>query len=84
MKKEQNPLIKMAIRAHTDAVLSGKYPTLHMTPESETAFCIGYLAGMDYAVDTWEDNLKQIQNQIQQAPQIEQAPTLLRNPQNLN
>ena len=78
MKKEQNPLIKMAIRAHTDAVLSGKYPTLHMTPESETAFCIGYLAGMDYAVDTWDDNLKQIQHQIQQ------APTLLRNPQNLN
>ena len=46
MAKEQNPLIKMAIRAHTDAVLSGKYPTLRMTPESETAFCIGYLADL--------------------------------------
>lgn len=70
MKKEQNPLIKMAIRAHTDAVLSGKYPTLHMTPESETAFCIGYLAGMDKAVDTWEAELKKLENSLEEAPTL--------------
>jgi hypothetical protein len=70
MKKEQNPLVKLAIKAHTDAVLSGKYPTLHMTPESETAFCIGYLAGMDKAVDTWEAELKKLENSLEDAPTL--------------
>ncbi len=70
MAKEQNQLVKQAIRSHTDAVLSGKYPTLHMTPESEIAFCIGYLAGMDYAVDTWEVELKKLENSLEEAPTL--------------
>lgn len=45
-----NPFMKAAIRSHTNDVLSGNYPDLHMTPESELNYTAGFLAGVTHGL----------------------------------
>lgn len=46
---------KEAIKEHTNDLLSGKHPYLHMTPENEAtyvqAYTKGLLRGMDIAIE---------------------------------
>lgn len=67
---ELNPLIKLAIKSHTKDLLSGKYGCLHMTPENEKTYCIGYLAGMLEAMNTWQIELDKIQEKINDCPTL--------------
>lgn len=77
MKEEVNPLIKLAVKSHTKDMLSGKYGCLHMTPENESTYCIGYLAGMNEALKTWEQELSKLQQTVEQCPTLfRQSPTL--------
>lgn len=77
MSQEQSPLIKLAIKSHTAEMLSGKYSCLHMTPENEATYCIGYLAGMNEAMETWQKELDKLQRTVQECPTLfRQSPTL--------
>lgn len=67
---DTNPLVKLAIKSHTNAMLSGKYKCLHMTPESEQTYCIGYLAGMDEAMKTWQKELEKLQAIVKDCPTL--------------
>ena len=67
---ELNPLIKLAIKSHTKDMLSGKYGCLHMTPENESVYCIGYLAGMNEALDTWQNELDKLQQTVNNCPTL--------------
>lgn len=67
---ELNPLIKLAIKSHTKDLLSGKYGCLHMTPENEATYCIGYLAGLNEATKTWEKELEELQETVNRCPTL--------------
>lgn len=67
---ELNPLIKLAIKSHTKDMLSGKYSCLHMTPENESTYCIGYLAGLHEATKTWEKELEELQETVNRCPTL--------------
>lgn len=67
---EKSDYEKAAIKAHTNDVLSGNYPYLHMTPESEETYIRAFLVGAMYGMDVSLGLLKK-----------EEAPTVFLNPQ---
>lgn len=66
-KFESSVYEKAAIKAHTNDVLSGKFPYLHMTPENEETYIRAFLVGATYGMDVSIGILKK-----------EEAPTVHR------
>lgn len=56
-----NPLTRIAIKHHTNDFMTGKYPCLHMNQDNEDTYVLGFLKGMEDAMNTWEQELDKLQ-----------------------
>lgn len=75
--KEENPLFPIARKRHNEQFLTWEYNFLHLTPENENTYILGFCAGVGHASDIFS---KQIQELMAKVKELEskQAPTLER------
>lgn len=60
-KKEENPLFPIARKLHNEHFLTWDYDFLHMTPESENTFILGFCGGVGHASDIFSKQLSDFQ-----------------------
>lgn len=75
--KEENPLFPIARKKHNEQFLTWDFDFLHMTPESENTFILGFCGGVGYASDMFAQQINQLRDKIKELEGIK-APTLER------
>lgn len=73
----ENPLFKIARKQHNEAFLTWQYDFLHMTPENEKTFILGFCNGVSYATGIFSKQIEEMKQKLKEL-QDEKAPTLER------
>lgn len=60
-KKEENPLFPIARKLHNEHFLTWDYDFLHMTPESENTFILGFCGGVSHASGIFSKQISELQ-----------------------
>lgn len=76
-KKEvaENPLFTIARKKHNEQFLTWEFDFLHLTPENENTYILGFCAGVNHAASIWQIQIESLQNKVEELEKM-QAPTL--------
>ncbi|MES2287358.1 MAG: hypothetical protein V4547_16820 [Bacteroidota bacterium] len=75
--KEENPLFPIARKLHNEHFLTWEYNFLHLTPENESTFILGFCGGVGHAASIFSKQIEELQIKVKELESIK-APTLER------
>lgn len=70
IKKEENPLFPIARKQHNEAFLTWEYNFLHMTPENENTFILGFCGGVGHASGIFSKQIEEMQGKLKELNRI--------------
>ena len=70
-----NPLFSIARKLHNKQFLTWEYDFLHMTPENENCFILGFCGGISHAASIWQIQIEALQKKVEELEK-QQAPTV--------
>lgn len=78
-KKEvtENPLFAIARKKHNEQFLTWEFDFLHLTPENENTYILGFCAGVSHTSAIWQIQIEALQKKVEEL-QKQQTPTLER------
>jgi hypothetical protein len=76
-KKEvtENPLFTIARKKHNEQFLTWEYDFLHLTPENENCYILGFCGGVSHAASIWQIQIETLQKKVEELEKM-QSPTL--------
>ena len=78
MNKNENPLFAIARKKHNQQFLTWEYDFLHVTPENENTYILGFCGGVSHAADIWKIEIEMLQKKVQELERLD-APTVFLN-----
>ena len=71
----ENPLFPIARKKHNEQFLTWSFDFLHLTPENESTYILGFCAGVNHAASIWQLEIEMLQKKVEELQKL-QAPTL--------
>lgn len=76
-QKEENPLFPIARKRHNEQFLTWEFDFLHMIPENENTYILGFCAGVGHASGIFSKQIEEMQQKLKEL-ESEKSPTLER------